>query len=86
VHTQSVVVAAELEQLQKERDELRSGLQTAAQERDAAIQDHDAAVHECDAAVQECDAVFQGRDATLASAREPARYLSCLISFIESVT
>ena len=36
--------AAELEQLRKEGDELRGGLQTATQERDVAAQEHDAAV------------------------------------------
>ncbi|KAG2612079.1 hypothetical protein PVAP13_4KG244205 [Panicum virgatum] len=44
VHAQSVVVATELKQLHKERGELRSRLQTAMQERDAALQERDAAV------------------------------------------
>ncbi|KAG2612085.1 hypothetical protein PVAP13_4KG244230 [Panicum virgatum] len=44
VHAQSVVVAAELKQLRKERGELHSGLQTVTQERDAALQERGAAV------------------------------------------
>jgi uncharacterized coiled-coil DUF342 family protein len=44
VHAQSVVVAAKLKQLRKERGELRSGLQTVTQERDAALQERGAAV------------------------------------------
>jgi len=40
-HAQSVAVAAEIEQLRKERDDLHGGLQTATQERDATLQEHD---------------------------------------------
>jgi chromosome segregation ATPase len=85
VHAQSVVIAAELEQLQKEQDKLRSGLQTAARERDAAIQDHDAAVQECDAAVQECDAMFQGHDAALASAKEASGREKSALASLQSI-
>ena len=56
---QSSSVSLELEQLRRERDELRIGLEVAELERDAMVQGHDVAIQECDLAVQECDVAIQ---------------------------
>jgi len=82
-HTQLVATAAELEQLRKERDELRGGLQTATREHDAALQEREVAVQECDGAVQERDAVLAGAEEV--SKREEAALASLQGAFLASV-
>ena len=56
---QSSSISLELEQLRKERDELRVGLVAAEQERVAVVQGRDLAIQERDLAVQECDVAIQ---------------------------
>ncbi|KAG2565288.1 golgin-84-like isoform X2 [Panicum virgatum] len=56
-------VASELEQLQKERDELRVGFEAVEQAREAAVQGRNSAIQEHDAAIQERDVAMQEHDA-----------------------
>ena len=56
-------VTSELEQLQKECDELRVGQEALEQARGASVQGHSAAIQECDLAIQERDVAIHERDA-----------------------
>ena len=85
-------VASELEQLRKERDELRGGLLVAERERNAAIQgcnasvqEHNAAIRDRDTAIQQRDAATQRRDAALSAAEEALEREKAALSSMQGI-
>jgi len=91
-YAQSAIVAMELEQLRKERDELRGGLLVAERERNAAIQgcnasvqEHNAAIRDRDTAIQQRDAATQRRDAALSAAEEALEREKAALSSMQGI-
>ena len=91
-YAQSAIVATELEQHRKERDELRGGLlvaeweqNAAIQGRNAAIQEHNATIRDRDTAIQERDAATQRHDAALSAAEEALEREKAALSSMQGI-